>query len=343
MKINLTINDSEKDRIIELHNLIKESLNSKLNKKRINEQTTPQLKGVELLNAAKANQKCKLPFGGKLQNAPGKPTVLFKIADYDSANGYFVKGDSLYIKDNFTFDVVRNNKLISENKPWKCQALFEVGPDPNSGDIEKEIAAKWIKREDLKNVSNTELASSYVQHPKYKNLYRLKGLGTDKMCGYDENQQAFIDSWTKANPDAKSKLDVSTYKYNPTAADFATGQWKKNNYFIADGSESFFPADENGVRGLKIYYNWAKISQEPTRENCRAAIKDYATMFALRNSKPSTAQDIATKKAFVQLCKDQPNMKFGGPLSKIDDYLKLMSGGEGGPTRTGEDAKWLLR
>ena len=140
MKTNFNISESDKKDILDLHKIIKESLNSKRSKININEQAS-QLKGVELLNAAKNNSKCMLPFGGILKSAPGKPIVLYKIADYDSKNGYFVKGDELYIKDNFTFDVVKNEngvkKLSSQNKPWKCDALYQKENDVKKAEEEK--------------------------------------------------------------------------------------------------------------------------------------------------------------------------------------------------------------
>ena len=67
----------------------------------VNEQATPTSGGgVEFLKAAR-DKGCKIAKGGVLRSAPGKPTVLYKKADYDSDQGYFKIGDELYIKDNF--------------------------------------------------------------------------------------------------------------------------------------------------------------------------------------------------------------------------------------------------
>jgi hypothetical protein len=64
-------------------------------------------------------------------SAPGKPTVLFKIADYNSEAGHFKEGDKLYIKSDFTFDVISKDKTGKEfksasNKTFKCDQLTNM-------------------------------------------------------------------------------------------------------------------------------------------------------------------------------------------------------------------------
>jgi hypothetical protein len=131
MKLIFDANEQEKKEILEQHNLIKKILHSKIKKVTINEQTTP-LTGRDLLIAAR-EKKCKIAVGGKIKSAPGKPTVLYKIADYDSDNGYFKKGDELYIKGDYTFDVVITDEsgkktLSAQGKKWGCNELNTSTP-----------------------------------------------------------------------------------------------------------------------------------------------------------------------------------------------------------------------
>lgn len=221
--------------------------------------------------------------------------------------------------------------------------------DPNTGDISQEISAGWTKKEDLRNVSDAELADLYDQHPKYKNLYRLK-TGKDKKGGFTPDQQSFIDAWTGSTDETKNNFAKNAYKINPSAADFATGQWTRNNFFIAPGSEVYFPADEKGVKGLKVFINVSKLTEtkQANRENCRGAIKTFVNMYkqSLGGVEPN-AQVFADTKALVKLCKS--TVKFGGPFSKVDDDLKLLSGitvdGVPGPSRLNSDNtpnKWRI-
>jgi len=212
--------------------------------------------------------------------------------------------------------------------------------DLNAGDIENLIkSGVWFKKEDLfkQGISQDELESNWAQHPKYKNLYKRQGVGPSKSDGFTSEQQSFVDAWME-NPEVADSINRGIYKINPSAADFATGQWRKENYFIADNSEDYFPADSKGVKGLKVYFNNAKVTENLSRENCRVKIKEFADKFKLRDSKPQSAQWISSNRAFVQQCAD--NFKFGGALSNIDNDLNLVGGMiEGG---AGNSSPWHI-
>ena len=111
MKLIFEANEQEKKEILEQHNLFKKVLQSKVTRLMVNEQTAPTGGGREFLKSA-IDKGCKIAVGGVIKSAPGKPAVLYKVADYDSTNGYFKKGDELYIKDDFPFDVVTISPLI---------------------------------------------------------------------------------------------------------------------------------------------------------------------------------------------------------------------------------------
>ena len=243
---------------------------------------------------------------------------------------------------DFSGDMSYKFKDGSKSGKWACNALIPPQPqvDPNTGDIENLLkSGVWFKKEDLakQGMSDDELSSNWTQHPKYKNLYKRQGVGPSKSSGFDTNQQAFVDAWMK-NPEVADNINRGIYNINPSAADFATGQWRVDNYFIADNSENYFPADSKGVKGLKVYFNNAKVTENLSRENCRAKIKEFADKFKLRNSKPQSSQWISSNRAFVQQCAD--NFKFGGALSKIDDDLNLVGGMiEGG---AGNSSPWHI-
>lgn len=361
MKTNFNISESEKKQILELHNVIRESLNSKLSKERIDEQATPQLKGVDLLKAAR-DKGCKIAVGAVLKSAPGKPTVLYKVADYDSKNGYFVKGDEIYIKDDMTFDVVKNQNgvktLSAQNKPWACAVLFEKGPDPNAAaDREREIASGiWTPKDKLTNVSNAELAQLYERHPLYPDLYKLKGNNQGKQGNYTPEQEAWIKVWKNTTDPVTGQVMADMYKTSLTDEEKATQAYVP---VIAPGSEKVFP---NG--GLTVYYNPNKAStvtssvlntiltnQTITRDACRKNVMDYYLAFTRRNSVTIPGKSFDEAKKIVQNCADSyyknwgliGSLKKGEGNSTLDKNIDILRGGMGGPSAYGDDAKWKLK
>ena len=349
----ILIDESQKNEILQQHQSLKESLVETVNerikdyKRILSEQANPIFIDNRTIQQTKADCT-KAGSNSLLTLFKGKPAIKV-VGGPDDIRIYTNEPNTNFGGYNYYILNTAETKILKGPYSWTCKAKVQPQVDPNADDIKREMATgNWIERSKI-NVPDSELVQLYDQHPKYKNLWALKQ-GQGKKAGFDDNQQAFVDAWTKENPDAAKKLETEVYKINPTAADFATGRWTKDNYFVAPGSEGFFPADENGVKGLKIFYNISKVSTEPTRENCRVAIKDFVDKYKkhLGGVEPD-AQEFATQKALVKLCKS--TVKFGGPLSKIDDYLKLLAGYttniDGmeikGPSASGVDKIWLIR
>jgi hypothetical protein len=130
MKSALKISSEEKKQILEQHNSFKSKIQSKVKRLMINEQTqNDNTKVREFLE--KARQYCNIAKNGKFMSAPGKPIVLFKIADDNSVSGHFKKGDELYIKSDFTFDVIKKDESgkkfkSASNKMWQCDQLTNM-------------------------------------------------------------------------------------------------------------------------------------------------------------------------------------------------------------------------
>ena len=186
MKLILEVNDQEKKEILEQHNLFKNALQSKVKKLMVNEQTQPG-GGVEFLKAAR-DKGCKIAVGGVIKSAPGKPSVLYKVADYDSANGYFKKGDELYIKDDFTFDVVSvdasgNKTLSASNKKWACSALTKPVEDQIKTNIDlTQKEGGWKKRGDITDTdANFSVENQQVLFPVGR--YKPNNYGLYDMAG----------------------------------------------------------------------------------------------------------------------------------------------------------------
>jgi hypothetical protein len=330
------IDESQKNEILKQHEDLKKSLVETVTKKIkeskqfLAEQSNPIF--IDTRTIEKVKQECTKPDVKSLLTLfKGKPAIKV-VGGPDDIKIYTNEPNTNFGGYNWYVLNTAETKILKGPFKWTCEV--KKGPDPNAGDVTQEVAAGWTKREDLKNVSDVELADLYDPHPKYKNLYKLK-VGKDKKGGFTADQQSFIDAWTASTPETKAKFSNDAYKINPDAKDFATGQWTRNNFFIAPGSEVYFPADEKGQKGLKIYINVNKLGVDPTRENCRAAIKTFVNMYREHlGGKEPDAKVFAETKSLVRLCK--ATVKFGGPFSKIDDDLKLLAGqtvdGIKGPT-----------
>jgi hypothetical protein len=285
MKTNFDASESDKKEILDLHNRIKESLNYKRAKININEQSS-QLNGVALLNAAKVNDKCLLTFGGILKSAPGKPIVLFKIADYDSKNGYFVKGDELWIKDDFTFDVMKNvngvKKLSSQNKQWKCNALYQ-----------KETDAK--KAEQLKKTED-------------KTAEELKKTQTQQ--GLTKQQQEY-----------KTGLEGQGYVIDPSSWDIQNKELKQINPSSIPGFRvDIFPnglnvwADQTKLKDFDIdSFIEREKNKTPNVDKCKDFVQTYWDSYK-NSDADNKAMDTDTLKTknIVQACANHWYPKWDG-------------------------------
>ena len=346
MKLIFEANEQEKNEILEQHNLFKKVLQSKVTRLMVNEQTTPG-GGVEFLKAAR-DKKCKIAVGGVIQSAPGKPSVLFKIADYDSANGYFKKGDKLYIKDDFTFDVVSkdasgNEVLSAKGKKWACTALTQPVEDQIKQDTDKiKKEGDWKKREDITDTdANIENPVMYEKKVASDGItyYRRKisgGIGE----ALTDDQKKIVDKWVAQGARLRKDLDAEEAK-----------TWIAR--VVSPASEGYFSQDlvmyfdpTVTVKDATITTNIQKSLENriPTdQKDCKNTIEAY--YLAFKKKRPLEPNEFEALKAKTQACK---NEYYGdwGVLSggrRMDNYLDIMSGGIGGPSRRGENSKWLLK
>ena len=342
MKLIFESNEQEKKEILEQHNLFKKVLQSKVTRLMVNEQTTP-LTGVEFLKAAR-DKKCKIAVGGVIKSAPGKPSVLFKIADYDSANGHFKKGDELYIKDNYTFDVVSTDTtgkktLSASNKKWGCAAMTADAESASKTNIERtKQEGDWKLRKDItdtdENVENPEMYEKKVISGlvHYRNL---SGAGI---------QAALTE---------RGKQIFDAYKANGGLTEKEVDPEKSRTYGkVLIGSKPDFSADfymyfdpQKTVRDPSIASAIQKAVEQtiPTdKKDCKTNIENYYTNY--KKKRMMEPNQLAALKYKVQACKNEFYQDWGFlGGGKVDKMLDIMSGGIGGPSKMGEDAQWRLK
>lgn len=324
------ISQDEKTRILELHNILKESELNKKNRKSLSEQTKPPVDQEEYMNNVK--KQCTGFNDAVVWTIPNE-NVAFLYKN-DKTYEYWYSADGTYDITSQNKDGVR--ELVKQNLKWYCKKLTqdEYSNSPQTVEFNSLIKAGWKPKEELlKLITPDEINSLYQQHPVYRNLYKRKG-DPVRTTNYTEDQLAFINSWS-ADTENKQNIDQGMYKINPTAADLATGDWSLDKYFIAPNSERDFPG------GLKVYVNASK-KLEPTRSYCRTKIKEFAAKYKRRNSNPSTRQYIETTRTFIQDCVEKylKNNKF--TFGGLSDELNLLGGMVEGGVENNNDP-WYIR
>jgi len=341
MKIKFEVNEQEKKEILEQHNLFKKVLQSKVTRLMVNEQTQSTGGGVEFLKAAR-DKKCKIAVGGVIHSAPGKPSVLHKVADYDSDYGYFKKGDEIYIKDDFTFDVVSKdvsgNKILSaKNKKWTCSALTKPVEDQIKGNIEKtKLEGNWKERGEITdtdaNVNNPQMYQKQVVDG--VTLYRnLSDVGIN--AALTKKGQDVLDYYKKYGALLQSEVDPEKAQRYQKIKIGSNPDFSEDFYVYLDPTKVTDPKMLADIQ--------ANIDKTIPKDKkvCKDAIEDYYDNFT---RKRMLLQNELTKmKSDVQACKNEFYGRwgfFGG--KKVDKMLDIMSGGIGGPSRAGDDSKWRL-
>ena len=298
------INEEEKKNILLMHKSLVNEQESK----------TP----VEDVNLTKLRNSIKV---GCLTNG--------KLKRDSSKNIYFYRKPSATGTVDVDFFADMTYKFVDGSKSgkWKCEGLTTLANTTTQqatqqATVDTDIAREleqygWKKRADIA-VTDTELSQLYQKHPKY-DLYKLK-VNTAKQGGYTPEQQAFINQW-KTEKGYVEKL---------TPEQLASGTYQKVN---VQGSEQYFP-------GGLIMYKPAEGVQD--KKACRDKVKQYYDYWKTKREDIPQSQ-FDSLKSQVQACANQFDGKWGGVFSNVDNYIKTLRGGTGGPLSYGEDAKWRLK
>ena len=298
------INEEEKKNILLMHKSLVNEQESK----------TP----VEDVNLTKLRNSIKV---GCLTNG--------KLKRDSSKNIYFYRKPSATGTGDVDFFADMTYKFVDGSKSgkWKCEGLTTLANTTTQqatqqATVDTDIAREleqygWKKRADIA-VTDTELSQLYQKHPKY-DLYKLK-VNTAKQGGYTPEQQAFINQW-KTEKGYVEKL---------TPEQLASGTYQKVN---VQGSEQYFP-------GGLIMYKPAEGVQD--KKACRDKVKQYYDYWKTKREDIPQSQ-FDSLKSQVQACANQFDGKWGGVFSNVDNYIKTLRGGTGGPLSYGEDAKWRLK
>ena len=380
MKLNFQYSEEEKKAILEQHNFYKKVLQSKVKRLMVNEQvegeevTTTTPTGREFLISAR-DKGCQIAVGGVIKSAPGKPTVLYKKADYDSTVGLFKKGDELYIKDDYTFDIVKTDasgtKTMITGKKWKCDALTaEADAAKKASETaaktkqDAEVAAKTKQDTDAAtasqaNIDKTKLEGNWkyrkditdtdanVQNPQmYEKkvvngvtVYRRKVSGSIG-AGLTEDQNSIIKSWKDKGYKLRNELspeEAKTFKSEIVSP-------ASEGYFSQDLIMYFDPTTLQTLDITDVIQDAVKNRIPKDKKDCKQTIEAYYVSF--KKKRPLAPNEFNALKTKTQACKNEFYKDWGtfGGGSKSDEILDMMLGlKSGGPSSYGDDSKWRLQ
>ena len=346
MKNRFQITEQEKKEILEQHNLFKEVLKSKSKVKRlmVNEQATPTSGGgVEFLKAAR-DKGCQVAKGGVLRSAPGKPTVLYKKADFNDDNGQFKIGDELYIKDNFTLDVVITDadgkRTMAYNKTWTCPALTKPVEDQVNANIKKtKQEGDWKTKEEVlqfdteQNISDPQMYDTTVVNG--VTLYRNKS-GAGVQVALTPRGQEIFSAYTQNGGIPQNKVDPEKSKTYVKVLIGSKPDFSEDFYMYFDPTQTVRKPEI----AAKIQAAIEKTIPED-KKDCKTSIENYYTNY--KKKRMIEPNQLAALKYKVQACKNEFYNDWGFlGGNKMDKILDIMSGGIGGPSKMGDDAQWRL-
>jgi hypothetical protein len=383
MKLNFQYSEEEKKAILEQHNFYKKVLQSKVKRLMVNEQvegeevTTTTPTGREFLISAR-DKGCQIAVGGVIKSAPGKPTVLYKKADYDSTVGLFKKGDELYIKDDYTFDIVKTDasgtKTMITGKKWKCDALTaEADAAKKASETaaktkqDAEVAAKTKQDTDAAtasqaNIDKTKLEGNWntkkelvasgdteqnIENPQmYEKKviggithYRRKVSGSIG-AGLTADQNSIIDSWK--NKGYKLRKELSPEEAKTFKSEIVSPA--SEGYFSQDLIMYFDPTTLQTLTITDVIQDAVKNRIPKDKKDCKQTIEAYHVSF--KKKRPLTPNEFNALKTKTQACKNEFYKDWGtfGGGSKSDEILDMMLGlKSGGPSSYGDDSKWRLQ
>ena len=327
MKNNL-ISESEVKEILSMHKSLKEQ-----DEKKISLDVTSDL--VKLRKAITAG--CLK--GGKILTNANQSKYVYRAT---SKSGKTV---------DFTADMNYKFGDGSKSGKWKCDEIAQMAA--TAAQVAQQQAANvadtsllqqeggWQEAKDIKT-TRENLENPLMFEKKVINgvtLYRSVP-GSGITGGLTPDQTKVIEKWKGKGAKLRKELDPEEAKTWSSRVVSPSSE----GYFSQDLVMYFPPENVVGANGSSIeqQFNSAVSSQTPSSKgDCKNTIEAYYKAYVSKKKiQPNTFEPMKEK---VQACVNQFDGKWGGVFSIVDNYIKTLRGGTGGPLSYGEDSKWRLK
>jgi hypothetical protein len=330
MKMN-NITQKDKEAILEMH--------SKMKKPLISEQVDADLKSK--LNKILTDGCVK---NGKIVTMQTKnPALQFAIKQESTKTPgkfryFFADGRAGIFDDNGKFQFLPGKLDCTEVQQAAAQAVTAATQAANAADtalVQQE--GGWAEAKDIKttreNLENPQMFEKKVVNG--VTLYRSiinKGV----TGGLTPEQIKVIKKYTDLGGKLRKDLDAEEAQTWSSKVVYPAG-----TLFAEDLVMFFPPKNVVGADGGNIEQQFTKAisNQTPTsKRDCRDTIEAYYE--AWRTKKRVEPNTLLPMKEKVQACANEFEGKWGGILSRIDNYVDILKGNkEGGPL---SDSKWRI-
>lgn len=236
-------------------------------KKNITEQDTKP-KTIDLKHARDV-VKCSFLVGSIFGQG-----VMRKTATSNSQYGNYKTGDQLYIKNDWTYDVVRGNELIKKNLPWKCSAYVKTaGGEQNIVNLTPDQQTRvntmindqgWSKTkpDDYDTYPNNYLTFKEIPGVILYKQQALKNTTPNQL----DKINTFLDekNYTLKQPDYGTDEYIYSVKNPMTLADLISPEEAKS-LGVSDLAIKIYPITATKPQTKKDYKASLKVVQESPR------------------------------------------------------------------------------
>ena len=335
------ITQTDRDAILEMH--------SKMKKPLVSEQVVTDLKSQ--LNKLLTDGCVK---NGKIVSLQTKnPALQFAIKQESTKTPgkfryFFADGRAGIFDANGKFQFLPGKLDCSEVQQAAAQAVTAATQAANAADtalVQQE--GGWAEAKDIKttreNLENPKMFEKKVVNG--VTLYRSVA-SSGITAGLTDEQQKVIEKYTKAGWKLRKDLDPEQAQTWSSKVVYPAGDLFPQDlvmYFdpknVVGSNRGEITKDSPMGSKIEDEFNKANKNQTPTsKRDCKDTIESYYE--AWRTKKRFEPYQIFAMKEKVQACANQFEGKWGGVLSRIDNYVEILRGDrEGGPL---SDSKWRI-
>jgi hypothetical protein len=323
MKNNL-ISESEVSQILSMHKSLKEQTEMK--------KVTDTSSDLVMLRKAITAGCLK---GGRILTNANQTKYVYRAT---SKSGKTV---------DFTADMNYKFGDGSKSGKWKCDEIAQM--EVTAAQAAQQQAANmadtalvqqeggWQEAKDIKttreNLENPQMFEKKVVNG--VTLYRAV-ISSGVTGGLTPEQIKVVKKYTDLGGKLRKDLDAEEAQTWTSRVVYPAG-----TLFSQDLVMFFPPSNVRGAEGgnVKAQFNKAISNQTPTsKSDCRDTIDAYYE--AWRTKKRIEPNTLLPMKEKVQACANEFEGKWGGVLSRIDNYVEMLRGDrEGGPL---SDSKWRI-
>jgi len=329
------INQIERDAILEMHSKFKKSLISEqvddLKTKLDKFLSDGCVKNGKIVQLQTKNPALQYAIKQESTKTPGKFRYFF--ADYRVG----------------IFD--GSGKFQFSPSKWSCAGVQQATAAAATAATAAANAADTalVQQEgDWKEAKDIKTTRENLENPKMFEKKVVNGVtlyrsvpGSGIAGGLTPDQTKVIEKWTAQGAKLRKELDPEEAKTWSSRVVSPASE----GYFSQDLVMYFPPENVVGANGSSIeqQFNSAVSSQTPSSKgDCKNTIEAYYKAYVTKKRiQPNAFEPMKEK---VQACANEFNGKWGGVLSRIDNYVDILRGvKEGGPTSYGSDSKWRIQ